>query len=174
VFFKFHLGKFCTDSKKDIPKHICCEENCSNSNVKLYTPFFKQILNHKIKFTFSKLWKVYTLNMWSVGAAWHPYCASMWRNSWVSYLSGCSASLRNVKYVVAEEGRKSAGIAASTSPAPFHEATCSYQRQRQTSRPPFCGSRNPNERIGDDRVKCRPPWRRGVRRRAARFFFLLP
>ena len=32
-------------------------------------------------------------------------------------------------------------------------------KRRQTSRPPFCGSRSPNERNGDDRMKCRPPVR---------------
>jgi hypothetical protein len=52
------------------------------------------------------------------------------------------------------------------------EATFSLQRYRETSRPPFCGSRNPNERNGDDRVK----WEEGGkgRRRGARFFFFLP
>jgi len=63
-----HLVKFCTDSKKDIPKHTCCGEWKSGKTIMLsFMRHFLKILRHKIKLTFSKLGKVHTLNMRSVG-----------------------------------------------------------------------------------------------------------
>jgi hypothetical protein len=56
-FFKFQLGKFRTDSKKDIPKHTRCEEwrllSVVSTTVMLsFVRHFLTILRHKIKLTF--------------------------------------------------------------------------------------------------------------------------